>query len=84
MIAGIIGGILYLGYYVYMESSRGRTFGKQILKLRVLGATGGNPTMEEALRRNAWAALSASSAPSCSSSASSPASPSWSPSSPSP
>ena len=54
---GIIGGIIYLGYYVYMESSRGRTLGKQILKLRVHGAAGGNPTMEEAFKRNAWAAL---------------------------
>ena len=53
----MIGGVLYLGYYAYMESSRGRTFGKQIMKLRVHGASGGNPTMEEAFRRNAWAAL---------------------------
>jgi uncharacterized RDD family membrane protein YckC len=58
VIGGVIGGILYLGYYAYMESSQGRTFGKQIMKLRVLGPTGGNPTMEESLRRNAWAALS--------------------------
>ena len=83
MIAGVIGGIIYLGYYAYMESSRGRTFGKQILKMRVHGASGGNPTMEEALRRNAWAALgiiSAHPAPRLSW----PAWPSWSPSSPSP
>ncbi len=57
VIAGVIGGIIYLGYYAYLESSRGQTFGKQIMKLRVHGASGGNPTMEEALRRNAWAAL---------------------------
>jgi uncharacterized RDD family membrane protein YckC len=56
-IAGVIGGIIYLGYYAYLESSRGQTFGKQIMKLRVHGSSGGNPTMEEALRRNAWAAL---------------------------
>jgi len=56
-VAGLIGSILYLGYYAYMESSRGQTIGKQVLKLRVHGASGGNPTMEEALRRNAWAAL---------------------------
>jgi uncharacterized RDD family membrane protein YckC len=57
LVGGIIGGILYLGYFAYMESSRGRTLGKQILKLRVLGPTGGNPTMEESLRRNAWLGL---------------------------
>ena len=58
VVGGIIGGIIYLGYYVYMESSQGHTFGKQWLKMRVLGPTGANPTMEEALRRNAWAGLS--------------------------
>ena len=57
VIAGVIGGVIYLGYYAYMESSQGRTIGKQVLKLRVHGAAGGNPTMDEALRRNAWAAL---------------------------
>jgi uncharacterized RDD family membrane protein YckC len=57
VVAGIIGGIIYLGYYAYMESSQGRTLAKQWLKMRVHGASGGNPTMEEALRRNAWAAL---------------------------
>jgi uncharacterized RDD family membrane protein YckC len=56
-IAGVIGGIIYLGYYAYMESSQGRTLGKQVLNLRVHGASGGNPTIEESLRRNAWAAL---------------------------
>ena len=56
-IAGVIGGIIYLAYYVYMESSQGATFGKQWLKMRVHGSSGGNPTMEQGLRRNAWAAL---------------------------
>jgi uncharacterized RDD family membrane protein YckC len=50
----LIASILYLGYYVYLESSRGQTLAKQWLKLRVHGASGGNPTMEEAFRRNAW------------------------------
>ena len=58
VVAGIIGGILYLGYYAYMESSQGGTYGKRWLKLRVHGASGGNPSMDEALRRNGWAALS--------------------------
>ena len=58
LIGGVIGGILYLGYFAFLESSRGQTLGKQILKQRVLGSAGGNPTMEEALRRNAWLGLS--------------------------
>ena len=51
---GVLGGILYLAYFVYMESSRGRTLGKQLLKLRVHGSSGGNPTAEESFKRNAW------------------------------
>ena len=54
----LIGAVLYLGYYAYMESSRGRTIGKQVMKLRVHGASGGTPTMDEAFRRNAWYLLS--------------------------
>lgn len=57
LIGGVLGGVIYLGYYAYLESSRGQTLGKQVMKLRVHGAAGGNPSMEEALRRNAWAAL---------------------------
>jgi uncharacterized RDD family membrane protein YckC len=57
IVGGVIGGIIYLAYYVYMESSRGSTLGKQWLGMRVHGAAGGNPSMEESLRRNAWAAL---------------------------
>ena len=48
---------LQLGYFVYLESSRGQTLGKMVMKLRVLGASGGNPTPEESLRRNLWMAI---------------------------
>jgi len=58
VIGGVLGGIIYVAYFAFLESSRGQTFGKQIMKLRVLGPTGANPTMDQALRRNAWAALS--------------------------
>src|SRR5688572_24077549 len=54
----LVASILYLGYYVYLESSRGHTLGKQWLKLRVHGASGGNPTTDEAFRRNAFYLLS--------------------------
>jgi uncharacterized RDD family membrane protein YckC len=57
-IGQFVAGILYLGYYVYFESARGQTLGKQIMKLRVHGASGGNPTIEEAFRRNAFYLLS--------------------------
>jgi uncharacterized RDD family membrane protein YckC len=55
--SSLIGTLLYVAYFTYLESSRGQTIGKQLLKLRVVGASGGNPTTQEALTRNAWALL---------------------------
>ena len=43
-----------------MESSRrGQTVGKMAMSLRTEGPGGGNPTMEQAVKRNAWNALNA-------------------------
>jgi len=53
-IGSVVGGILYLAYYVFMESSRGQTVGKMVMKLHTHGASGGLPTQSEAFRRNAW------------------------------
>jgi uncharacterized RDD family membrane protein YckC len=47
-----------LAYFGYMESNNGATLGKQLLKLKVVGPDGAsNPTMEQALRRNAFYAI---------------------------
>jgi uncharacterized RDD family membrane protein YckC len=43
---------LALGYFAFMDSSRGQTFGKMALNLRVFGPDGGNPTIEQSVRRN--------------------------------
>ena len=43
-----------IGYFAWFESNRGQTLGKQLLKLQVHGPTGGNPTMEQAVRRNVF------------------------------
>jgi uncharacterized RDD family membrane protein YckC len=56
-VSAVVGAVLYLGYFAYLESNRGQTLGKQIMKLRVEGPTGGNPTMEQAIRRNIWTAF---------------------------
>lgn len=49
---------LYLGYFAFLESNRGQTVGKMILKLRTFGPDGvSNPTMQEAVKRNAYSAL---------------------------
>ncbi len=46
-----------LAYYALFDSRMGGTPGKKILSLGVHGPDGGNPTVEESLRRNSWLAL---------------------------
>lgn len=53
-VSAVIGAVIYVGYFAWMESSRGQTVGKMVMKLRTLGPTGGNPTLEQAVRRNIW------------------------------
>lgn len=53
-VSAVLSTALYLGYFGYLESSRGQTVGKMIMKLRTVGPQGGNPTMEQAIRRNIW------------------------------
>lgn len=48
---------LNLGYFGYLDSTRGRTLGKMVMKLYVVGAAGGKPTFEESVKRNIWLAL---------------------------
>ena len=57
-ITAILQAAIYLGYFAFLESSRGQTVGKMVLKLRTLGPDGvSNPTMEQAVKRNAYSAL---------------------------
>ncbi|MFU8841099.1 MAG: RDD family protein [Nitriliruptoraceae bacterium] len=51
--AVVVTGIV-VGYFAFLESSRGQTVGKMLLKLEVRGPSGGKPTMEEAVKRNAY------------------------------
>jgi len=55
LVSGILSAALYVGYFAFMESSRGQTLGKMALKLHTHGPAGGNPTLEQAVRRNIWA-----------------------------
>lgn len=43
---------LALGYFAFMDSTRGQTLGKMVMKLQVVGPNGGNPTIEQSVRRN--------------------------------
>ena len=54
IISSLISTALYLGYFGFMESSRGQTVGKMVMKLHVESVTGGNPTLQQALKRNIW------------------------------
>jgi uncharacterized RDD family membrane protein YckC len=54
----VISVVVYIGYFAFLESSNGATLGKQLLKLKVVGPDGtSNPTMEQAIRRNAFYAI---------------------------
>jgi uncharacterized RDD family membrane protein YckC len=57
-LSGAVAAVLYIGYFGYLESERGQTIGKQVMKLKTLGPDGqSNPTMNEAVKRNIWYAL---------------------------
>jgi uncharacterized RDD family membrane protein YckC len=56
-VSALVGVAIQMGYFVFMESSRGQTVGKMIMKLRTQGPGGGNPTVEEAIRRNIFMAI---------------------------
>jgi len=58
LVSSVVTAAIYLGYFAFLESSRGQTLGKQVMKLRVVGPDGhSHPTMEQAVRRNIWAGL---------------------------
>lgn len=48
----LVQGVIYLGYFSLMESRTGQTLGKRVMKLRTVSPSGGNPTFEQAVRRN--------------------------------
>ncbi len=56
-LTAVLSTIIYLGYFALMESTKGQTVGKMLMKLHVEGANGGKPTLEEAAKRNIWMGL---------------------------
>jgi uncharacterized RDD family membrane protein YckC len=58
LFVSVITVAITMGYFAFMESNNGASLGKQLLKLKVVGPDGvSNPTMEQALRRNAFYAI---------------------------
>ena len=43
VVTSIITTVLYLGYFAFMESTQGKTVGKMVMKLHVVGANGRKP-----------------------------------------
>jgi uncharacterized RDD family membrane protein YckC len=56
-VAGIVWAVIIVGYFAVMESSRGQTVGKMLMKLKTQGPDGQNPSLEMAIKRNIWYAL---------------------------
>lgn len=57
-VAGIVWAAIVIGYFALMESTRGQTVGKMVMKLKTQGPDGENPSLEMAIKRNIWLALS--------------------------
>ena len=57
VVAALVSTAIYLGYFAYLESSRGQTVGKMVMKLQTVGPQGGHPSLEQALRRNIFMAF---------------------------
>ncbi len=53
----IVFAAIYIGYYAFLESSRGQTLGKMVMKLRTEGPDGQNPSFEIAAKRSAFYAI---------------------------
>lgn len=57
-LTAILQAALFLAYFTLLESNRGQTVGKMIMKLRTYGPDGvSNPTVQQAAKRNAYSAL---------------------------
>lgn len=56
-VSQVLSAAIALGYFTIMESKRGQTVGKMVLGLETRGPDGGRPTVEQALKRNAFTAI---------------------------
>ncbi len=56
-VSSLLLALLWFGYFVWFETNKGGTFGKQLLGLCVSGQHGGFPSLEVAAKRNVWMLL---------------------------
>lgn len=57
LVSSIVATALVVGYFSLMESNRGQTLGKILMKIQVQGPDGANPSLEVAVKRNAYLGL---------------------------
>lgn len=57
IISNLVSMVLIFGFFVVFDTRMGGTPGKLMLGLRINGGSGGNPSVEESVKRNAWLAL---------------------------
>lgn len=56
-VGAVLGAAINLAYFAGLESRSGQTVGKIVMRLRVVGESGGVPSLEQAIRRNIWVAF---------------------------
>jgi uncharacterized RDD family membrane protein YckC len=56
-VTSAVQSLLLFAYFVGFESSRGATIGKSIVGIEVQGPDGRMPSVERAMKRNAWMLL---------------------------
>lgn len=56
-VGSLVGAAITLGYFVLLESARGQTLGKMVMRIETRTLDGGRPTYEQAFKRNIWTAI---------------------------
>jgi len=57
IVAAIVTAVIVIGYFALMEAQMGQTVGKMLLGIKTEGPDGNKPSLEQAVKRNAWYAL---------------------------
>ena len=54
LVFSILSAVIIVACFAFMESVQGQTLGKMLLKLKTVAPDGGKPSLEAAVKRNAW------------------------------
>lgn len=56
-VGSMVSAAVTLGYFALLESARGQTVGKMVMRIETRTLDGGRPALEQALKRNIWTAI---------------------------